>query len=99
MAGIIQKIGEKLHMGGGAEQHKDTKDEKQHSGDAHKQQGEHKEGIIDKIKDKLPGGGGDHKETAGTHDGEKKKKKNKDKKKDKKDHDGGHDSSSSSDSD
>ena len=65
--------------------------------DEHKS-GEHKEGIVDKIKDKIHGGEGKSHDGEGkSHDGEKKKKKDK---KEKKHHDDGHHSSSSdSDSD
>ncbi|MED6125970.1 hypothetical protein PIB30_073712 [Stylosanthes scabra] len=55
------------------------------------EQQQHKEGLVDKIKDKIHGGG------AEGVDGEKKKKKDKKKGEHGKDH--GHDSSSSSDSD
>ncbi|KAE8677004.1 germin-like protein subfamily 1 member 7-like precursor [Hibiscus syriacus] len=103
MSGIMNKIGEALHVGG---DHK--KEEEKHKGEAHHDaghghgehkgdaahghdKGEHKEGIIEKIKDKIHGDGS--KEHG--HDGEKEKKKKKEKKK----HEDGHESSSSSDSD
>jgi len=100
MAGIINKIGEALHVGGGHKKEDEHKGEKSHD-DKHKgekshddkHKGEHKEGIVDKIKDKIHGGEGEGHE----HKGEKKDKKKKDKKK--KEHGHDHDSSSSSDSD
>ncbi|XP_058204279.1 protein SRC1-like isoform X1 [Rhododendron vialii] len=103
MAGIMNKIGETLHMGGKkeGEQHKGEGQHmgegqhktEQHCGEQHHGgEGQRKEGggLMDKVKDKIHGGGG----TGGTQDhenkGEKKKKKEKKKK-----HEGGHDSSSS----
>ena len=105
MSGIMHKIGETLHMGGnkeeekhhgsGSDQHHKEGDHHYKEGDHHKSDdhhgGEHKEGLVDKIKDKIHGDGG--------HDekGEKKKKK-----KEKKKHEHGHEhhgDSSSSDSD
>ncbi|CAM8928398.1 unnamed protein product [Rhodiola kirilowii] len=93
MAGIINKIGDALHIGG------DKKAEEHHKAEEHKKveehKGEHKEGVLEKIKDKIHGeksGDGEHKE------GEKKKKDKKKKKDGEKKHHGG-DSSSSSDSD
>lgn len=91
MAGIIHNIQEKLHMGGDnkeqekqkAEAHKEVEKHKE----AEKYKGEHKEGMGEKIKDKVHGGD------------EKKGKKDKKKKKDKKEGHHGKDSSSSSDSD
>nr|GLL24432.1 protein SRC1-like [Ipomoea trifida] len=56
MSGIIHKIEEKLHVGGHKEEkkHHDKaevhKEEKKHHG------GEHKEGLVEKIKDKIHGG-------------------------------------------
>ncbi|XP_010470339.1 PREDICTED: dehydrin HIRD11-like [Camelina sativa] len=92
MAGLINKIGDALHIGGGNKEGEHKKHEEEHKKhvDEHKS-GEHKEGIADKIKDKIHGGEGK------SHDGEKKKKKDK---KEKKHHgDGHHSSSSDSDSD
>ncbi|GMN64855.1 hypothetical protein TIFTF001_033916 [Ficus carica] len=102
MSGIIHKIGEALHVGGPKAEDK-HKAEHQGHGDEHKsgehykpehhgeQKGEHKEGLVEKIKDKIHGGEGHE-----GKDGDKKKKK-----KEKKKHEDGHhhDSSSSSDSD
>uniref|UniRef100_A0A3Q7GLS8 Uncharacterized protein n=1 Tax=Solanum lycopersicum TaxID=4081 RepID=A0A3Q7GLS8_SOLLC len=87
MAGIIHKIEEKLHIGGGHKEEEHKKEE--HKGEGHKKD-EHKEGFVEKIKDKIHGeeSGENHK------DGKEKKKKKKDKKEKKHD---GHDSSSSSD--
>ncbi|XWS64881.1 hypothetical protein CRYUN_Cryun05aG0042300 [Craigia yunnanensis] len=88
MAGIVHKIGETLKGG-------QKKDEEKHKGEGHLGHEEHKvgevhhgdqhkEGIMDKIKDKISGGGGaEH-----AHDGKKKKKE-------KKKHADGHESSSS----
>ncbi|XP_068634364.1 dehydrin HIRD11-like [Aristolochia californica] len=87
MAGIIQKIGEKLH---GNKSNEEVK-HKPGEGDHKHQEGQHKEGLAGKLKDTLPHGQ--------QHDGEKKKKKDK---KDKKKHEDGHKhggDSSSSDSD
>jgi hypothetical protein len=106
MSGIINKIGETLHIGGHKkeDEHKGEKHGDEHKGekshdDKHKgekshddkHKGEHKEGVVEKLKDKIHGGE-DHE-----HKGEKKDKKKKDKKK--KEHGHDHDSSSSSDSD
>ncbi|XP_050235489.1 dehydrin HIRD11 [Mercurialis annua] len=98
MAGIIKNIQETLHLGGSKEgEHKKAEqshDVKGHGGVApvvHKPEGEHKEGFMEKIKDKIHGGEGT------TETGEKKKKEKKKKKhEDGRDHG---DSSSSSDSD
>ncbi|KAK2454827.1 hypothetical protein P8452_02154 [Trifolium repens] len=88
MSGIINKIGETLHIGGHKKED-EHKGEKSHNDDKHK--GEHKEGVVEKLKEKIHGG------EEGKHKGEKKDKKKKDKKK--KEHGHDHDSSSSSDSD
>ncbi|XP_047975121.1 protein SRC1-like [Salvia hispanica] len=101
MAGMIHKIEEKLGMGGKkeGEKHDEVKktehgygsgeNHKQAEHDHHKQpEAEHKEGLVEKIKDKIHGG------DAEGADGKKKKKK-----KDKKKHGDDHGSSSSSDSD
>ncbi|XP_042054704.1 protein SRC1-like [Salvia splendens] len=62
------------------------------SGDHHKQpEAEHKEGLVEKIKDKIHGGDAEGADA--------KKKKKKDKKKHGEGHDHDHGSSSSSDSD
>ncbi|KAF5195050.1 hypothetical protein FRX31_015363 [Thalictrum thalictroides] len=93
MAGIMNKIGDALHIGGNKEEqkHGEThKTEVKHGETAHNP--EHKEGFVEKIKDKISGEGG-HK----TEGGEKKKKKEKKKKEG--DHHGHDGSSSSSDSD
>ncbi|KAG6430420.1 hypothetical protein SASPL_108486 [Salvia splendens] len=84
MAGIIHKIEEKLGMGGKKEGEKH--EEVKNSEHGHGSGDHHKEGLVDKIKDKIHGGQGD--------DGKKKKKQKKDKK-DKKKHGDGHDSSDS----
>ncbi|KAL9686106.1 hypothetical protein QQ045_023561 [Rhodiola kirilowii] len=65
MAGIMNKIGDALHIGG------DKKADEHRKAEEHK--GEHKEGVMEKIKGKIHGDG-EHKE------GE--KKKNDKKKKD-----------------
>ena len=93
----MHKIEETLHIGGGGqkkeEQHKGEqhhaaagsdqhKGDQQHYGGEHKP--EHKEGVVDKIKDKIHGEGQGKPE-----EGKKKKKEKKEKKHD------GHDSSSS----
>ncbi|XP_057466574.1 dehydrin HIRD11 [Actinidia eriantha] len=93
MAGIVNKIGETLHIGGGKKEGEKSHDE--HKPDAHGeykaeqikpgQPGERKEGFTDKIKDKMHGGEGGHEK------GETKEKKKKNKKK----HEDGHESSSS----
>ncbi|XP_027072809.1 protein SRC1-like [Coffea eugenioides] len=97
MAGIIHKIEETLGVGGHKDDHEKHKEgEKHHYGEEHKKEGhsgEHKEGVIDKIKDKIHGEGGEHHE----HKDEKKKKK--EKKKHEHGHEHGHSSSSDSDSD
>ncbi|KAD5803178.1 hypothetical protein E3N88_14538 [Mikania micrantha] len=72
MAGIMNKIGDALHIGGNKD------DDKKHEGEHQKHEGEcapdhkkheggdskteHKEGIIDKIKDKIHGEDGGSKE-------------------------------------
>ncbi|KAK9986861.1 hypothetical protein SO802_031812 [Lithocarpus litseifolius] len=94
MAGIMHKIEETLHIGGQKKEEQGKQGEQHHAaGDQHKgdQQhsgGEHKpeqkEGIVDKMKDKI------HGDSQGKpEEGKKKKKEKKEKKHD------GHDSSSS----
>ncbi|KAK2397151.1 dehydrin HIRD11 [Trifolium repens] len=71
MSGIINKIGETLHIGGHKkeDEHKGEKHGDEHKGekshdDKHKgekshddkHKGEHKEGIVEKLKDKIHGG-------------------------------------------
>ncbi|XP_024031419.1 protein SRC1 [Morus notabilis] len=87
MAGIIQKIGDALH-GGGQHKEEDKHKAEHHghvgehkSGEQYKtghqgaeHHGEHKEGVIEKIKDKIHGDGHQSK------DGDKKKKKKEKKK-------------------
>ncbi|GMI85468.1 hypothetical protein HRI_002216100 [Hibiscus trionum] len=96
MSGIMNKIGDALHIGGDKKKEDEKhKGEAAHGGAEHKGEAalggaEHKEGIVDKIKNKIHGDGS--KEHG--QEGEKKKKK-----KEKKKHDDGHESSSSSDSD
>jgi len=59
MAGIMHKIEETLNIGGKKDERKgETQggyNQQQHRGGA---QGERKEGFVDQMKDKLPGGGG-----------------------------------------
>ncbi|KAL7096388.1 hypothetical protein ACP275_10G076300 [Erythranthe tilingii] len=103
MAGIIHKIEEKLGMGGGHKE-EEKKPEHGYGGEKKAEHGyggekkpeEHKEGLMEKIKDKIHGGEGGE---SGECKGEKKDKK---KKKEKKKHCDGedkHGSSSDSDSD
>ncbi|KAL7618444.1 protein SRC1 [Lactuca sativa] len=102
MAGIMGKIGDALHIGGDKKD-ENKKHEGEYSSDHKKQEGDYKsdhkpekkEGIVDKIKDKITGDGGSKVDSGEGH--EKKKKKDKKKKKEGDHHDGG--SSSSSDSD
>ncbi|PWA88638.1 hypothetical protein CTI12_AA118730 [Artemisia annua] len=62
MAGIMNKIGDALHIGGGNKDEDNKKkheaecadDHKKHETSEHKE-GEKKEGIVDKIKDKIHG--------------------------------------------
>nr|AXS76867.1 dehydrin 110 [Ammopiptanthus mongolicus] len=107
MAGIINKIGETLHVGGNkkedehkVESHGDYKGERhdektgvlhgfgEHKPDHYGHGEEHKEGFVDKIKDKIHGDP-DHVKGEGVV------KKKKDKKKHEHGHEHGHDSSSS----
>ena len=79
----MHKIEETLHIGGGGQKKEEQhKGDQQHYGGEHKP--EHKEGVVDKIKDKIHGEGQGKPE-----EGKKKKKEKKEKKHD------GHDSSSS----
>ncbi|KAM3268076.1 dehydrin HIRD11 [Capsicum chacoense] len=102
MSGIIHKIEEKLHMGGGhkegdKEGHHGEHKKEEHKKEEHGHGGEqHKEGLVDKIKDKIHGDESGEKHHHKDGEGKKEKKKKKDKKEKKHD---GHDSSSSSDSD
>merc|ERR1711974_415344 len=95
MAGIMNKIGETLHIGGGdkhKEEEKHRKEAEHHKAAEH--HGEKKEGFMEKIKDKVTGQG-DASKSDGHHDGHDGKKKDKKDKKDKKKKKDGHDSSSS----
>ncbi|KAK2999686.1 hypothetical protein RJ639_023938 [Escallonia herrerae] len=91
MAGIMNKIGETLHIGGHKEgdkqgEHKPGHKEG-HGGYSGEHKEGHKEGLMEKIHE-IEGGGGEH-------HGDKGEKKKKDKKK----HGEGHDGGQSSDSD
>ncbi|GKB81723.1 hypothetical protein Tco_0948618 [Tanacetum coccineum] len=64
MAGIINKIGDALHISGNKDEDKNKKHETEYAADRKKHEGgekssEHKEeknkGIVDKIKDKISG--------------------------------------------
>ncbi|CAH1434251.1 unnamed protein product [Lactuca virosa] len=65
MAGIMGKIGDALHIGGDKKD-ENKKHEGEYSSDHKKQEGDYKsdhkpekkEGIVDKIKDKITGDGG-----------------------------------------